>query len=120
LQSGFLSILYSIGSKPMQIWEKHRMLVEVSALRNLPSFCESNSRKVDLFGLSTFKLAAGTGQISRVTDDTIQSLVIELAVGNEQEVPDTYIACPADPRKTLGIKLPFLIMNIKNMDKYAP
>ena len=22
-QSGFLSILYSIGSKPLQIWDKH-------------------------------------------------------------------------------------------------
>lgn len=61
--------------------------------------------------------AAGVGQISRVTDEDIQSLVIELAVGNEQEVPDNYIACPADPRKTLGIKLPFLVMSVKNMNK---
>lgn len=30
----------------------------------------------------------------------------------------TYITCPADPKKTLGIKLPFLIMIIKNLRKY--
>uniref|UniRef100_A0A3P9HQP4 Cilia and flagella associated protein 20 n=1 Tax=Oryzias latipes TaxID=8090 RepID=A0A3P9HQP4_ORYLA len=30
----------------------------------------------------------------------------------------TYITCPADPKKTLGIKLPFLVMIIKNQKKY--
>jgi len=30
----------------------------------------------------------------------------------------TYITCPADPVKTLGIKLPFLVMIIKNLKKY--
>lgn len=30
----------------------------------------------------------------------------------------TYITCPADPKKTLGIKLPFLVMIIKNVKKY--
>ena len=30
----------------------------------------------------------------------------------------TYITSPADSKKTLGIKLPFLVMIIKNMKKY--
>ena len=30
----------------------------------------------------------------------------------------TFITCPSDPRKTLGIKLPFLVMIIKNLKKY--
>lgn len=30
-------------------------------------------------------------------------------------VSTTYIQCPADPKKTLGIKLPFLVMIIKNV-----
>ncbi len=30
----------------------------------------------------------------------------------------TYITCPANCKKTLGIKLPFLVMIIKNMKKY--
>merc|ERR1719503_197599 len=33
-------------------------------------------------------------------------------------VSTTFITCPADPKKTLGIKLPFLVMIIKNMKKY--
>ncbi|KAF4077517.1 hypothetical protein AMELA_G00209050 [Ameiurus melas] len=43
-QSGFLSILYSIGSKPLQIWDKK--------VRN--------------------------GHIKRITDNDIQSLVLEV------------------------------------------
>ena len=30
-------------------------------------------------------------------------------------VSTNYITCPADPQKTLGIKLPFLVMIIKNV-----
>merc|ERR1719443_1478602 len=33
-------------------------------------------------------------------------------------VSTNYIACPADPNKTLGIKLPFLVMILKNLKKY--
>uniref|UniRef100_A0A8C2SE39 CFA20 domain-containing protein n=1 Tax=Capra hircus TaxID=9925 RepID=A0A8C2SE39_CAPHI len=80
-QSGFLSILYSIGSKPLQIWDKK--------VRN--------------------------GHIKRITDNDIQSLVLEIEGTN---VSTTYITCPADPKKTLGIKLPFLVMIIKNLKKY--
>lgn len=80
-QSGFLSILYSIGSKPLQIWDKK--------VRN--------------------------GHIKRITDNDIQSLVLEIVGTN---VSTTFISCPADPKKTLGIKLPFLVMIIKNLKKY--
>ena len=30
----------------------------------------------------------------------------------------TFITCPADGKQTLGIKLPFLVMIIKNLKKY--
>merc|ERR1719392_49724 len=33
-------------------------------------------------------------------------------------VSTTYITCPADGNKTLGIKLPFLVMILKNLKKY--
>merc|ERR1719355_392337 len=33
-------------------------------------------------------------------------------------VSTTYVTCPADPSKTLGIKLPFLVMILKNLKKY--
>lgn len=80
-QSGFLSILYSIGSKPLQIWGK--------TVRN--------------------------GHIKRITDNDIQSLVLEIVGSN---VSTIYIVCPGDPEKTLGIKLPFLVMIVKNLKKY--
>ncbi|XP_027010902.1 cilia- and flagella-associated protein 20 [Tachysurus fulvidraco] len=79
-QSGFLSILYSIGSKPLLIWN--------SQVRN--------------------------GHIKRITDEDIQSLVLEMEGSN---VCTTYITCPQDPKKTLGIRLPFLVMIIKNLKK---
>merc|ERR1719353_2380596 len=33
-------------------------------------------------------------------------------------VSTNYISCPADGKRTLGIKLPFLVMIIKNLKKY--
>ncbi|KAG5445382.1 Cilia- and flagella-associated protein 20, variant 3 [Clonorchis sinensis] len=80
-QSGFLSVLFSVGTKPLQLWDKK--------VRN--------------------------GHIKRITDSDIQSLVLEL-LGNN--VSTTYISCPADPRKSLGIKLPFLVLIVKNLKKY--
>ncbi|KNE73049.1 hypothetical protein AMAG_17318 [Allomyces macrogynus ATCC 38327] len=80
-QSGFLSILYSIGSKPLQIWDKQ--------VRN--------------------------GHIKRITDNDIQSSVLEIIGTN---VSTNYISCPAQTNRTLGIKLPFLVMIIKNLKKY--
>ncbi|KPP80247.1 cilia- and flagella-associated protein 20-like [Scleropages formosus] len=55
------------------------------------------------------------GHIKRITDNDIQSLVLEVEGTN---VSTTYITCPADPNKTLGIKLPFLVLIIKNLKKY--
>mmetsp|Transcript_28691 Transcript_28691/g.83112 ORF Transcript_28691/g.83112 Transcript_28691/m.83112 type:complete len:802 (+) Transcript_28691:336-2741(+) len=80
-QSGFLSILYSIGSKPLQIWD--------ATVQN--------------------------GHVKRITDPDIQSSVVEIMGTN---VSTNYIVCPADSKKTLGIKLPFLVMILKNMNKY--
>ncbi|XP_040016611.1 cilia- and flagella-associated protein 20-like isoform X3 [Gasterosteus aculeatus] len=80
-QSGFLSILYSVGSKPLQIWDKK--------VRN--------------------------GHIKRIMDDDIHSLALEVEGAN---VSTTYITCPAGPKMTLGIKLPVLVMIVKNLKKY--
>ncbi|XP_003706708.1 cilia- and flagella-associated protein 20 [Megachile rotundata] len=80
-QQGLLSILYSCGASPLEIWDMH--------VKN--------------------------GFIRRVTDEEVKSLALEIAGTN---VTTTYIFCPKDPKKSLGIKLPFLIMIIKNMKKY--
>ena len=44
-----------------------------------------------------------------------QSFVLEIVGTN---CSTTYVTCPADPKKTLGIKLPYLVMIVKNMKKY--
>ena len=33
-------------------------------------------------------------------------------------IATNYITCPADPQRTLAIKLPYLVMLLKNMKKY--
>ena len=55
------------------------------------------------------------GQIKRLQYDDIQSNVLEIEGSNIQSA---YITCPADPAATLGIKLPFLVMIVKNLKKY--
>jgi hypothetical protein len=65
-QSGFLSILYSIGSKPLQIWDK--------------------SSKDRIYSVHN-------GHIKRLTDQDIQSSVLEIMGTN---VTTAYITCPAN------------------------
>ncbi len=55
------------------------------------------------------------GHVKRITDSEIQSSVLEIMGTN---VSTNYIVCPADAKKTLGIKLPFLVMILKNLKKY--
>ena len=57
-------------------------------------------------------VAVRNGHIKRITDQDIQSSVLEIMGTN---VSTNFITCPADPQKTLGIKLPFLVMIIKNV-----
>ncbi|GJP46243.1 hypothetical protein CLOM_g5551 [Closterium sp. NIES-68] len=80
-QSGFLSILYSLGTKPLQLWAKEE----------------------------------GEGTIKRVTDPDIQSSAIELLSPN---IRTTLISCPPDPSAALGIKLPFLVLVLKPLDRF--
>ncbi len=60
-------------------------------------------------------IAVRNGHIKRITDQDIQSSVLEIMSDN---VASTFVMTPADPQKTLGIKLPFLVMIIKNLKKY--
>ncbi|KAI8462831.1 MAG: transcription factor IIB-like protein [Monoraphidium minutum] len=80
-QSGFLSLFYSIGSKPLQIWDQD----------------------------------VREGHAKRVTDEDIQGAVMELSADN---ISNVSVSCPADPTKTLGIKLPHLTLLVKNMRRY--
>ncbi|KAJ3616488.1 hypothetical protein Zmor_011878 [Zophobas morio] len=82
-QAGFLSIFYSLGSKPLQLWSEH---------------------------------TGESGDIKKVVDEDIDSCVYEIV--DSKNIAVTYISCPADPNKTLGLKLPFLTMIIKNVEGY--
>lgn len=53
--------------------------------------------------------------MKRPHDEDIQSNVLEIVGPNIQS---TYVTCPIDPAATLGIKLPFLVMIVKNLKKY--
>lgn len=59
--------------------------------------------------------AVVNGHVKRPQDEDIQSNVLEIVGSNIQS---TYITCPADPSATLGIKLPFLVVIVKNLKKY--
>lgn len=117
-QSGFLSILYSIGSKPLQIWGSE------GAPRSTPRRKGRHVGARPPHGsparptpcrASSLVPAVQDGHITRVTDEDIQSSVLEVAGEN---VATTFITCPADPAKTLGIRLPFLVLLVKNLDRY--
>lgn len=54
------------------------------------------------------------GHIKRITDPDIASSVLEIMGTN---VSTNFITCPLDPKKTLAIKLPFLVMIIKNVSR---
>ncbi|GLV38893.1 Basal body up regulated gene 22 [Carabus blaptoides fortunei] len=80
-QSGFVTILYAGGTRPLAIWDQ--------TVKN--------------------------GHIRRVTDEEVQTLAVEVMGTN---VATTYISCPPDKKQTLGIRLPFFVMLVKNMNKY--
>lgn len=66
--------------------------------------------------LQLWDKAVQNGHIKRVTDDEIQSFVIEILGAN---VSTTFITCPLN-RPSLGIKLPILVMIVKNVRLYFP
>ena len=55
------------------------------------------------------------GYVRRVTDGEVKSLALELTATN---VATTYIYCPKDKKISLGIRMPFLVLILKNMKKY--
>lgn len=109
-QTGFLSVLYSIGSNPLQIWN------QTGASYLWKSNCTYKQLKKNDHGNHWYHRAVAEDcHIERVIDDQLQSTVIEIKGKN---VPNTYISCPADPTKTLAIMLPFLVLQIKNVEDF--
>ncbi|KAI4464233.1 orf protein [Holotrichia oblita] len=142
-QSGFISIFYSVGSSPLSLWDKQvsttdflryendfnlseftsMLFYDISLLRLLEvSHLIKYRRGWRGFYLITTRrrekvlgLLVKNGHIRRVIDDEVKSLVLEVSGTN---VATTYITCPIKPRASLAIRLPFLVMIVKNMKKY--
>jgi hypothetical protein len=55
------------------------------------------------------------GHIKRLSDEDIKSMCLEMIGRN---VATCFISAPAAPCPSLGIKLPFMVLAVKNMHKY--
>ena len=55
------------------------------------------------------------GSIKRIIDPDLNSCCIEMISSNANS---SYITCPRDPDQELGIKMPYLVFYVKNIDKY--
>ncbi|PZC83168.1 hypothetical protein B5X24_HaOG208641 [Helicoverpa armigera] len=64
--------------------------------------------------LAIWDMEVKNGHIKRLTDSEVNSIVLEIVSTN---VATTYITCPKN-NQVLGIKLPFLVMIVKNLKRY--
>lgn len=64
--------------------------------------------------LAIWDMEVHNGHVKRVTDTEVNSIVLEIVSTN---VATTYISCPRN-KQCLGIKLPFLVMIVKNLKRY--
>lgn len=64
--------------------------------------------------LALWDMEINNGHVRRLSDAEVNSLVLEIISTN---VTTTYITCPRN-KQYLGIKLPFMVMIVKNMKRY--
>lgn len=64
--------------------------------------------------LSIWESEVHNGHIKRLTDNEVNSIVLEIVSTN---VATTFISCPKN-KQVLGIRLPFLVMIVKNLKRY--
>eukprot|EP00958_Prasinococcus_capsulatus_P019494 scaffold2408_cov386-Prasinococcus_capsulatus_cf.AAC.2 len=112
-QSGFLSIFYSLGSNPLQLWR-----TEVCAWRWAGPHGRARPPPRGWAAPASASLlwcrgAAADGGL-RAPLAQIQSDVLELRGEN---LAKNFAECPGDPSKTLGIKLPFLTLLLKPLEE---
>ncbi|KAG0220482.1 hypothetical protein B0O80DRAFT_452109 [Mortierella sp. GBAus27b] len=117
-QSGFLSIFYSLGSDPLQLWAKRVGPPQSTKPKTAAPSSSSSS------GDNTSQAETGSPppppppiepHVDFVIDETLNSQVLELLSTN---LPSTFITTPSLATRTLGIKLPILVFLVKNLGKY--
>lgn len=99
-------------SKPLQIWDSKGACVPVRRMdrMNTPNLHKPKSPIHKLS--SNLPTTVQNGHIQRIMDEDIQSSVLEIVGTN---VSTNYIHCPGDTKKTLGIRLPYLVFILKNV-----
>ncbi|KAF9280641.1 hypothetical protein BGZ88_012079 [Linnemannia elongata] len=108
-QSGFLSVFYSLGSDPLQLWAKR-----VGPPPSSASKPQSTSNDEDS-PTTPPPEHQQEPRVDFVVDDTLNSQVLEIL---STHLPTTFITTPSLATRTLGIKLPYLVFLVKNLGKY--
>ncbi|KAF9287728.1 hypothetical protein BGZ68_001337 [Mortierella alpina] len=109
--SGFLSVFYSLGSDPLQMWAKRVGKPPASASKPKPATSTGDSSSPS----ASQQTPAQEPHVEFLIDDTLNSQVLELLSTN---LASTFITTPSLATRTLGIKLPFLVFLVKNLGKY--
>ncbi|KAG0093076.1 hypothetical protein BGZ92_007551 [Podila epicladia] len=108
--SGFLSVFYSLGSDPLQLWGKR--------IGSGPPKTKGND-EVDHDSPQAISpdssVQVQEPHVEFMIDETLNSQVLELL---STHLPSTFITTPSLATRTLGIKLPILVFLVKNLGKY--
>uniref|UniRef100_A0A1A9WZW9 Nuclear pore complex protein n=1 Tax=Glossina brevipalpis TaxID=37001 RepID=A0A1A9WZW9_9MUSC len=113
---GCIKLADEIASETRQIYKvytKHKLAELLSKLAD--SSLELLNKNVGGNPLKLWNIHTKNGYTKRVYDEDIKSMVLEIMGTN---VSTMYISTPRDNNQQLGIKLPFLVLLIKNMHKY--
>ncbi|KAG0285459.1 hypothetical protein BGZ96_010288 [Linnemannia gamsii] len=110
-QSGFLSVFYSLGSDPLQLWAKRVGPPPTTSTSKL----QSTSNDGDSPTTPQQQEQQLEPHVEFLVDDTLNSQVLEIL---STHLPTTFITTPSLATRTLGIKLPFLVFLVKNLGKY--
>ena len=70
---------------------------------------------IGLKPLDDWYMEVKNGHIKRLVDNDLQSSVIEIAGAN---VGNNFIKIPDDDKKNLSMRLPNLVLQVKNLKKY--
>ncbi|GJJ77380.1 hypothetical protein EMPS_09739 [Entomortierella parvispora] len=113
--SGFLSVFYSLGSDPLQLWAKRVGSPPSSRAQGSNHPNDDNNGEGTSAESTSSTPSHPEPHIDFVIDDTLNSKVLELI---STHLPSTFITTPSLATRTLGIKLPFLVFMVKNLGKY--
>lgn len=124
-QSGFLSLFYAVGTKPLQIWDAQAAPSRGCHVKRVTDE-ELQSTALELLAGAAAGAGAGGGGLAGAAATAAAAAGVGggaagavTATSNPGDLAATFISCPADPSKTLGIRLPFLVFVLKNLNRYC-